>query len=57
MVYDVPLRFGSSDLKLIVPNSKPEKGSVGLESQLGFRYVTFVIKNLSELCLNYIAKE
>jgi len=44
------LRFGSSDFKLIDPHKRPPKGPVGLESQLGFRYVTFVIKNLSKLC-------
>jgi catechol 2,3-dioxygenase-like lactoylglutathione lyase family enzyme len=44
------LRFGSSDFKLIEPNPKPPKGFIGLESQLGFRYVTFVIQNLSEVC-------
>jgi catechol 2,3-dioxygenase-like lactoylglutathione lyase family enzyme len=44
------LRFGSSDFKLIDPQKKPPKGPIGLESQLGFRYVTFVIKNLSTLC-------
>lgn len=45
------LRFGNSDFKLIDPNSKPAKGPMGLEGQLGFRYVTFMINNLSELCL------
>ena len=44
------LRYGSSDFKLIEPKAVPPKGIVGLEKQLGFRYVTFVIKNLSELC-------
>jgi len=44
------LRFGSSDFKLIEPKPLPPKGPVGLESQLGFRYVTFVIQNLSEVC-------
>lgn len=44
------LRFGSSDFKLIDPNKQPPKGPAGLENQLGFRYVTFVIKNLSKLC-------
>ena len=44
------LRFGTSDFKLIEPKVAPPKGAVGLEKQLGFRYVTFVIKNLSELC-------
>ena len=43
------LRFGSSDFKLIKPHTIPPKGAIGLENQLGYRYVTFVIKNLSEL--------
>jgi catechol 2,3-dioxygenase-like lactoylglutathione lyase family enzyme len=44
------LRFGSSDVKLIEPNTVPPKGAIGLENQLGFRYMTFVVKNLSEIC-------
>jgi catechol 2,3-dioxygenase-like lactoylglutathione lyase family enzyme len=44
------LRFGTSDFKLIDPKVIPPRGAVGLENQLGFRYVTFVIENLSELC-------
>jgi catechol 2,3-dioxygenase-like lactoylglutathione lyase family enzyme len=44
------LRFGSSDFKLIEPHTIPPKGAIGLEGQLGFRYVTFVVQNLSELC-------
>jgi catechol 2,3-dioxygenase-like lactoylglutathione lyase family enzyme len=44
------LRFGTSDFKLIEPQKVPPKGVIGLEKQLGFRYVTFVIRNLSELC-------
>ncbi|MDO8955391.1 MAG: VOC family protein [Deltaproteobacteria bacterium] len=44
------LRFGTSDFKLIEPKTVPPPGTIGLEKQLGFRYVTFVIKNLSELC-------
>ncbi|MGC8658821.1 MAG: VOC family protein [Desulfomonilaceae bacterium] len=44
------LRFGGSDLKLIAPKVVPPKGASGLENQLGFRYITFVITNLSELC-------
>ena len=44
------LRFGTSDFKLIEPKTVPPKGTIGLEKQVGFRYVTFVIKNLSELC-------
>jgi catechol 2,3-dioxygenase-like lactoylglutathione lyase family enzyme len=44
------LRFGTSDFKLIVPRTMPPKVPVGLEAQLGFRYVTFIIKNLSKVC-------
>jgi Lactoylglutathione lyase and related lyases len=44
------LRFGTSDFKLIDPKVLPPRGTIGLEDQLGFRYVTFVIENLSELC-------
>jgi catechol 2,3-dioxygenase-like lactoylglutathione lyase family enzyme len=44
------LRFGTSDFKLVEPKTVPPKGPVGAENQLGFRYVTFVIKNLSQVC-------
>ena len=44
------IRFGSSDIKLIEPKTVPPAGAVGLENQLGFRYITFVIENLSNLC-------
>jgi len=44
------LRFGTSDFKLIDPSTPPPQGLIGLDSQLGFRYVTFVIRNLSDLC-------
>ena len=44
------LRFGESDFKLIEPKEVPPPGAIGLENQLGFRYVTFVIENLSEFC-------
>ena len=44
------LRFGSSDFKLVKPNTIPPRGAIGLESQLGFRYVTFVIHDLTGLC-------
>ena len=44
------LRFGNSEFKLIAPRTMPPKGPVGLEAQIGFRYVTFVIKNLSKVC-------
>jgi len=44
------LRFGESDFKLIEPKTVPPGGASGMEKQLGFRYVTFVIENLSQLC-------
>jgi len=44
------LRFGTSDFKLIEPKTVPPKGPIGLDVQLGFRYVTFVVKNLQQLC-------
>lgn len=44
------LRFGTSDFKLIDPKVVPPGGAIGLEKQTGFRYVTFVIENLSGLC-------
>jgi glyoxylase I family protein len=44
------LRFGTSDFKLIQPKNVPPKGPGGIETQLGLRYVTFVVQNLSELC-------
>jgi catechol 2,3-dioxygenase-like lactoylglutathione lyase family enzyme len=50
------LRFGTSDFKLIEPNTIPPRGALGLEAQLGFRYVTFVIENLSELCSKLLSE-
>ncbi len=50
------LRFGSSDFKLTDPKVRPPRGPIGLESQLGYRYVTFVIKNLSKLCVELQGK-
>lgn len=50
------LRFGTSDFKLIQPKEVPPRGPVGLETQLGFRYVTFLVKNLSEICDKLQAK-
>ena len=44
------LRYGVSDFKLIDPKTPPPKGPVGLEAQMGFRYITFGIKNLSAVC-------
>jgi len=50
------LRFGTSDLKLIEPNTVPPRGAIGLEGQLGFRYVTFLVQNLSEVCSKLAAE-
>jgi len=44
------LRFGASDIKLMDPKKVPTAGAIGLEKQLGFRYLTFVIRDLSGLC-------
>ena len=44
------LRFGTSELKLVELEATPPRGTVGLGRQLGFRYVTFAVTNLSELC-------
>lgn len=44
------LRFGQSDFKLVLPNAETGKGARGLENQLGYRYVTFEVQNLSEIC-------
>jgi len=44
------LRFGTTDVKLMDPKKVPPVGSIGLEKQLGFRYITFVIRDLSGLC-------
>lgn len=44
------LRFGHSDFKLVSPKEKIEKGAIGLDRQLGYRYVTFEVENLSEIC-------
>ena len=50
------LRFGTSDIKLIDPKVVPPKGTIGLEKQLGFRYMTFVIENLSQVCRHLESK-
>ena len=44
------LSCGNSFFKLIDPNEVPPKGPTGLLEQLGFRYVTFPVKNISEIC-------
>ncbi len=44
------LRYGTSDIKLMDPKAVPPAGPIGLDKQLGIRYLTFVIRNLSGLC-------
>lgn len=51
------LRFGSSDFKLIEPKTTPPAGAIGIDRQLGFRYVTFVIEDLSGLCAELKEKD
>jgi catechol 2,3-dioxygenase-like lactoylglutathione lyase family enzyme len=49
--------FGTSLIKLIMPSrTPPPAGAIGLERQLGFRYITFFVKNLSELSADLRAK-
>lgn len=43
------LRFGTSDFKPIEAKPAPLKGPGGLETQLGFRYITSPIQNLTEI--------
>jgi catechol 2,3-dioxygenase-like lactoylglutathione lyase family enzyme len=35
---------------LIDPKTVPPKGPTGLDKQLGFRYVTFPVTNIAEIC-------
>lgn len=44
------LGFGDSFVKLIDPKEVPPAGTVGLDKELGFRYLTFQISNLDEVC-------
>lgn len=44
------LKCGNSDFKLIEPKKVPPAGPSGMPAQLGFRYVTFSVTNLSEIC-------
>ena len=37
-------------MKLIDPSNKPGTGPIGIEQQLGFRYLTFVVTNLDDVC-------
>jgi glyoxylase I family protein len=51
------LKFGDSFIKLIDPKKEPAKGPSGMTAQLGFRYVTFQVTNLSEVCAALAEKE
>jgi catechol 2,3-dioxygenase-like lactoylglutathione lyase family enzyme len=44
------LAFGESFVKLVDPKKAPVGGPVGLMGQLGFRYLTFQIGNIDEVC-------
>ena len=44
------LAFGDSFVKLIDPKNTPPKGTIGLEKCLGFRYLTFQVSNIDEIC-------
>ena len=44
------LRHGTSLVKLLDPKVVPPAGPIGLEKQLGFRFVSFAIRNLREVC-------
>jgi len=42
--------FGDSFVKLIDPKEVPPKGPQGLQNALGFRYLTFQVNNIDEMC-------
>lgn len=42
--------FGDSFVKIIDPNEPPPAGTQGLDKALGFRYLTFQITNIDEMC-------
>jgi len=44
------LSYGDSFFKLIDSKKVPPKGPTGLTAQLGFRYVTFPVTNITEIC-------
>lgn len=44
------LRFGTSLVKLIDPKQVPPPGPIGLEMQLGIRFLSFTIRDLSGAC-------
>ena len=44
------LAYGESFIKLIDPKVVPEAGPLGLTKALGFRYLTFQVSNIDEVC-------
>lgn len=44
------LAFGDSFVKLVDPKKIPPAGELGLTRVLGFRYLTFQISNIEEVC-------
>jgi len=44
------LGFGDSFVKLIDPKKMPPAGELGLTKALGFRYLTFQISNIDDVC-------
>jgi catechol 2,3-dioxygenase-like lactoylglutathione lyase family enzyme len=50
------LRFGTSLLKVMDPKEVPPAGPVGLEKQLGLRFLSFTIRDLDGVCSVLAAK-
>jgi len=44
------LAFGDSFVKLVDPKKIPPAGELGLTRALGFRYLTFQITNIDDVC-------
>jgi len=44
------LRYGTSFVKLMDPKQVRPAGPIGLEKQLGIRYLSFVIRDLTTVC-------
>jgi len=49
------LAFGDSFIKLVDPKEIPPAGEHGLHNVLGFRYITFQIKNIDTVCADLAA--
>jgi catechol 2,3-dioxygenase-like lactoylglutathione lyase family enzyme len=44
------MAFGDSFVKLIDPSTVPPTGALGIDQAVGFRYLTFQVTNLDEVC-------